>query len=288
MVVLHEYERGIVARLFEHRLAEELVDLPIDGPVPRIVDRPGEHHVTERPEPLIGEAVVVAVFLGLGQPHPAKRVARIVGWNTYVVVPIDGPAIGIAAAVRHPDAAGGAQDRFERRHHAAGRRHALDASTAVAMLIGLAVADEDEAPLGKLRLNELVQCALGPHDGCSSAHSALGASPKNGWLRKRLRELSHRQRGKTAGPWASRRYEVAHCRLCKARAVIWRNATRCQAAVVTRQAARPRGAYPRPSGTYAALRVSTIATLRELDGHAPWPGAPPRKPSQRNRLRHLT
>ena len=53
------------------------VSLPVLGAILEVLDE----HVAERPQRAIGEAVVVAVHVGLVEPHAAERVAVLAGWN---------------------------------------------------------------------------------------------------------------------------------------------------------------------------------------------------------------
>jgi hypothetical protein len=124
-----------------------------------------EDHVAQRPQAFIGEAIVIAVLLILGKPDAAQCVTRILGRHAQVVVGVDHPSVGIAAGVSHPDAAAGAQDRFQRGDHAAGRRHALDAPADVAVLIRFAVGEQHQLPVAQALLNEIVQRVFSPHRG---------------------------------------------------------------------------------------------------------------------------
>src|SRR5262249_24261499 len=101
--------------------------------------RADENLAAQRPDSRVREAVVVAVFLLLGEPDPPQRVALVFGRHGQVILVIDRPAICSAAAVSDPNSAAGAHDRLERGYHAAGRRSALDVAVHVIMLVRLAI-----------------------------------------------------------------------------------------------------------------------------------------------------
>ena len=83
---------------------------------------PHEGHVAERPQALVGEAVIVAVLLLVAQPDAAQDVARMFRRHADAVEPVDGFPVGGAAAVGDPGAAAGAHDRLDRRNQSARRR----------------------------------------------------------------------------------------------------------------------------------------------------------------------
>ena len=91
-----------------------------------VEDRPGVGDVAERPQRAVGEAVVVASLLFLGQPDAAQRVGRLVRRHGEAAVIVGRLVVAAAAAVRDPDAAGRAHDRIERRDEAAGRTNPRD------------------------------------------------------------------------------------------------------------------------------------------------------------------
>ena len=65
VVVLHEDDRVVGVDLVAHRVGEPLVDADVVLPVLGAEDRARVRDVAERPEPLVGEAVVVAVLFAL-------------------------------------------------------------------------------------------------------------------------------------------------------------------------------------------------------------------------------
>src|SRR5439155_123822 len=82
--------------------------------------------VAKRPQPLVGEAEVVPLFLFFGQPDPPQRVLRVFGRNSQVVTLVHGFTVSVAPSVRHPGAVAGAQDRLNRGHQSARGNHGLD------------------------------------------------------------------------------------------------------------------------------------------------------------------
>ena len=108
---------GLLAR----RRRRTAVDAPGSGASPRAERRARVRDVAERPQALVGEAVVVAALLLGGEPHAAQRVRLLAGRHAHAAVRVDGLAIGDAAAVRDPDARARAHHRLERGDQAARR-----------------------------------------------------------------------------------------------------------------------------------------------------------------------
>ena len=99
--------------------------------------------VAERPEPFVGETVVIAsLFLG-GQPDATDLVSGIFRRYSDAVMLIDYLFVGRAAAVGDPGALAGAHDRLQRRDQPAGRLLYLDVIAAVLVNIGFAVGNDD-------------------------------------------------------------------------------------------------------------------------------------------------
>jgi len=79
VVVLHEDDGALVADLVDDGVGEAPVDLDVLPPVVFVEDRPRVGDVAERPERAVGQAVVVALFLAVGQPDATQRVRRLIG-----------------------------------------------------------------------------------------------------------------------------------------------------------------------------------------------------------------
>jgi hypothetical protein len=68
VIILNEHEGRSISGFRRDRLSKLFVDLTIDRPVPGIEDGPGEHHMAQRPQALVGQAVVKPLHLFLGKP----------------------------------------------------------------------------------------------------------------------------------------------------------------------------------------------------------------------------
>ena len=68
MKILNEHESGRIACFFQYCACKNLIDLSIRLPVFRSKGRPRENNVTKRPQRLVCEAVVVALFLAPVEP----------------------------------------------------------------------------------------------------------------------------------------------------------------------------------------------------------------------------
>ena len=150
VIVLDEDRRLGRRELLVDRRGEPDVDLLVRRPVLGAELRPDVHHVAERPQPFVGEPAVVRGERRLLEPQPPQRVGRSVGRHHHLVVRVDDLAIGVAGAVRDPDAAALAHQRIERHGHAAGRRLAVIAAVAVpGVQIRLAVRHDEQRPRGR-------------------------------------------------------------------------------------------------------------------------------------------
>ena len=74
VVVLQQRDGVVGVDLVAHRVGEALVDLAVLLPIGLAKLRPDVRDVAERPEALVGEAVVVPGLLLFGEPHPAQQV----------------------------------------------------------------------------------------------------------------------------------------------------------------------------------------------------------------------
>jgi len=110
-----------VGHLLQNCVGEALVNSLVLQPIFWAKDRARVRDVAERPEALIGEAIVVALVFFFREPHAAQRVARAIGRDTQAVKDVDRFAVGTAGAIRDPCAITCQQYRLESRDHAAGR-----------------------------------------------------------------------------------------------------------------------------------------------------------------------
>ena len=121
MIVLNKQHRVFgVCHLFEYGFSEFLVDIPIVLPITRTKQWPGMGYMAERPQTFVGKAVIVSLFLLLGEPYATQSVFRFVGRNAQPVMLVHGFAISVAASMRYPGAITCAQDRRKRRDQSAG------------------------------------------------------------------------------------------------------------------------------------------------------------------------
>ena len=74
VVVLHQHDRVVAIDLLAHRVGELAVHRDVVGPVLGAEHRARVRDVAERPQPLVGEAVVVALLFLLGEPDAPQQV----------------------------------------------------------------------------------------------------------------------------------------------------------------------------------------------------------------------
>ena len=157
VIVLHEHDRVLGLRLVDHGVGEAPVHQLVVLPVGAAEHGPHVRDVAQRPDPFVGEAVVVAFLLLLRQPDAAQRVRRIAGRHADVVARIDGFAIGRAAAVRDPRSRARAHHRFDRGDEPAGRPAHHGAVRPGLVDVRLAVRDDDDLVAGELLAQQLAQ-----------------------------------------------------------------------------------------------------------------------------------
>ena len=158
MKILNENHRCFGARFGGDDLGELGIHLLVCAPVAGAKRRTHIGQMTERPQALVGEAVVIPLLLIVGQPDPAQCVAGVVGRHSDLIVSIHGRAIGAAGAVRNPNAGAGPHDGLERSHHAA-RRNLPDGLVigVEIMDVGFAVRHDDHLRGIQLAAHHLLQ-----------------------------------------------------------------------------------------------------------------------------------
>ena len=78
VIVLHEHHGAVVADLFDHRVGEAAVHAHVLLPV-RIVElRARVGNVTQRPQRVVGAAVVIALLFFRREPDAPQRVRRTI------------------------------------------------------------------------------------------------------------------------------------------------------------------------------------------------------------------
>ena len=166
MIVLHQ-DDGIFAVGFgADGFGKALVHRTIGGVVLAAELRPRMREVAQRPQPFVGEAIVIAALLFLGQPDAPQQVAvvdRGTWWHAQVTRRVRRLAIGRAAAMRDPHARTGAHHRLNRRHQTAGRMQHLDVALAVAVVdVRLAIGEQQHALALHILLQDLAQARWTP------------------------------------------------------------------------------------------------------------------------------
>ena len=157
--VLHQHHGFVAAGLLRDGVGEARIDRAVVLPVALAEGRAHVGQMAQRPQALVGEAVVVAFFLFVGEPDAAQGVARVIRWHLHVIVAVHHLAVGRAAAVRDPGAGTGAHDGLDRRDHAAGR-HLHRPMLAVASWrvdVGLAVRHHQHGAVVELFAHHLLQ-----------------------------------------------------------------------------------------------------------------------------------
>ncbi len=158
VIVLHEDDRIGPLDLLADGLCEPPVHALVLQPVRRAELRPRVRVVTERPEALVREPVVVAPLLLLREPHPPERVRLLAGRNPHPVVPVHRLAVCRAAAVRDPRPGARAHHRLERGDEAARRVDDADRSVRPALVhVRLPVRDDHDAVAVKVLAKDVLE-----------------------------------------------------------------------------------------------------------------------------------
>ncbi len=114
--------------------------------------------MTQRPQALVGESVVVAFLFLLRQPDTAQNIGRITRGYPDAVVYVDNLFVGTAAAMRDPGAGTGAHDGLEGRDHSArGKLQQRPPVIAAVVDVGLAVGNHDHLRRAQLIPHNLMQ-----------------------------------------------------------------------------------------------------------------------------------
>ncbi len=147
VIVLDEDESALAPGFLQHGFSEDAVGFLVIPPVVRPEFRPRERDVAQRPQALVGQTVVKALFQFGIEPNPPQLVAGVLGRHHHAVVFIHHLSVRRAGAVRHPGAAGGHHDRVQRGGHPARRADALRRAVGFTLVEKrFAVRDHDEFP----------------------------------------------------------------------------------------------------------------------------------------------
>src|SRR5687768_15973579 len=102
MIVLHQYEgRGAFGFLADG-CGEAFIREPVHTEVGGSEHRLNVHRMSERPESLVGKAVVVAAVLALWEPYIAETVLRVGGRHVQSTAIVDKRSVGVPSTVCHP------------------------------------------------------------------------------------------------------------------------------------------------------------------------------------------
>ena len=143
-------------------------------PVARAEGGPHMGDVAQRPQPLVGEAVVVAGLLLRRQPDAADLVGGFVRRHRDAIVLVHHFAIGRAAAVGDPGARAGAHDRLQRGDQPARGALHLDAIAAALVDVGLAVGHHDHVFAAQFAVQNAAQRLRRPGDLILVARARIG------------------------------------------------------------------------------------------------------------------
>ena len=120
--------------------------------------------MAERPETLVGEAVVVPVLLLLAQPYAPERVGRRVGGTAIRSCASTVSLIGRPAPVSDPRTSTCPHDRFESGDQSAGGYLHLDAAGGAVVDVRLAVRYDQHLGIGKFLPEQNPQRLRRPFD----------------------------------------------------------------------------------------------------------------------------
>ena len=162
VVILHQHHRVFAAGLGHHGIGEALVHRAVLLPVRLAEHRPHVGDVAQRPQPFVGEPVVVAPLLFLGEPQAAQQVFVVPRRQRNPVMAVHRVAVRAAAAVRDPRARAGAHHRLHGGHQAAGGPAHDDAAAFALMEVGLAVGHHDDLVAAQLRAQQRLQALRVP------------------------------------------------------------------------------------------------------------------------------
>ncbi len=146
VIVLHQHDRIFGLGLGADRIGKALVHVAILLEVMTTKLGPGMRQMAERPQSLVGKAVVVAALFVFAQPDPAQPVAVLfltAGRYAQPAFSVGGLAISAATAMCDPDARAGAHHRLDRGHQAAGGMQNCDLTAGIASVdIGFTIGQQ--------------------------------------------------------------------------------------------------------------------------------------------------
>ena len=166
VIVLNEDGGGASVYFLNDLLGKGAVDGGVGFPVGLLEGGFDEGVVTQGPQPLVGNAVVVALLLLGGQPYETEGVGGVVGGDHYAVLVVHCQVVAGAAAVGDPSSSALLHQGVNSGGDAAGRD--TDAQLAVNQLVnvGLTVGNDDNPVVANLPVDQTAQPVSGP-DGLS-------------------------------------------------------------------------------------------------------------------------
>ena len=144
--ILNQHDGTVGFRFRRDHVREFGVDLFVGVPIGGSERGPHVGEMTQRPQALIRESIVIALFLLGREPHPPQGIGGIVGRHSDLIEPVDGFAIGGSRAVRYPHTRTGSHDRLQGRHHAA-RRHLHHRAMIGVVIVDVRLAVRDDEHL---------------------------------------------------------------------------------------------------------------------------------------------
>src|ERR1700753_3613370 len=113
VVILNQDYRMFLARHFFHDcIGKSSIHMVVVFPVRGAKRRASMRHMAERPQTLIGKAVVISFLFFRAEPNATESISRIVGWNLQAVMTIHDLSVRIPASLCDPGSVASAKYRF--------------------------------------------------------------------------------------------------------------------------------------------------------------------------------
>lgn len=121
VIILHEYERRTTGGFVSNSCSESSIRPSIHAEVAAPEYWLDVNGMAERPEPLVGKAVVVPAVLIVGEPHVTETKLRVGGRHHQCPASVDNIRVGVPGAVCHPCSGIGCNQWLEGRHESPAR-----------------------------------------------------------------------------------------------------------------------------------------------------------------------
>src|SRR5687768_2911438 len=119
MIILYQRDRFRAVHLLIESLGEFEIHPLVLLPVLFFEIGSGMRDMTERPQSLVGETIIIALLLLFAEPNSLERVLGFSGRNENKAILVGGLAVGRAAAVADPHSRAGAQNGLDGAHKTA-------------------------------------------------------------------------------------------------------------------------------------------------------------------------